>query len=110
MSCDSIDGIVLAAGWTVRGMNPCHSRLFSLPKNFQTVSGADPASCSMDNEFLPRNKTERSVNLTTHIYVVLRFYTECINEKLVQPVARGHMSATKCYVAREGIRNEKNIS
>jgi len=44
MSWDNIDGIALAAGWLVRDMNPCHSWLFSLPKNFQTGSGADPAS------------------------------------------------------------------
>ena len=59
MSWDSIDVTALAAGWMVWGMNPCHNRLFSLPKNFQTGSEADPASYSMDTEFLPGKKAVR---------------------------------------------------
>jgi hypothetical protein len=35
------------------------------------------------------------------------FYTDCIKKTSTQHVARGHLSATKCYVAREDIRNEK---
>jgi hypothetical protein len=53
MAWDSIEGMALTAGWMVRGMNPWHNRLFSLPKKFQTGSGADPLFYKMDTEFLP---------------------------------------------------------
>jgi hypothetical protein len=56
MSSDRIDGIALAAGWTVRGVNPSNNGLFSLPKKFQTGFGIHPVSYSTDTEFLPRNK------------------------------------------------------
>jgi hypothetical protein len=37
-------------------MNPSYNRLFSLPRNFQTGYGADPASYSFDIEFFPGDK------------------------------------------------------
>ena len=50
MRWNSIECIALAVGWTVRGMNPNNNSVSSLTKNFQTGSGADPASYSMDTD------------------------------------------------------------
>jgi hypothetical protein len=49
-----------ATGWTIWGLIPAEARGFSLLRNIHSISGAHPASYSIDTRCLSRGKVSRA--------------------------------------------------
>jgi len=69
----SREGLVDTTKLRVRGSNPDRARNFLFCWNIKTVSGAQPASCTMKNVVsFHRGKVGRELNLTTSLHLVRR--------------------------------------
>jgi hypothetical protein len=89
-------------------------RLASNNSQWEQVVGC----CEHGNELQDSTNSEEFLDYLTSsqeglcvldLFVSSTFYTECINKTPAQHVARVYLSATKCYVAREDIRNEESL-